>query len=260
MKKIALRLAILPGVCLAFHAAFSQPAAVRITPPPKPAAASGAQAKPAQPVLKGFPFTNESLSYTVNWPSGLSLGEAHMSATGTPAGWKFDFTLDAAVPGFAVKDAFESTATRDLCSETFRKNTSHGTKKSGETVTIDQAAGIATRTPANKVGESKSNVSACVRDALAFLFYTRRELGQGRMPLAQEIIFGATYNGSFEYAGASTITVSNKPVVTDKVICHIRGPASDITFEVYFDRDAARTPVSVRVPLVMGKFSLELVR
>jgi len=257
MKKIALRLAVLLAAGLAFHTAFSQPAPVRITPAPKPAGASGAQAKP---VLKGFPFTNESLSYTVNWPSGLSLGDAHMTATGTSTGWRFDFTLDAGVPGFAVKDSFESTATKDLCSETFRKNTSHGNKKGNETVTIDQAAGVATRMPANKVGESKSNVSACVRDALAFLYYTRRELGQGRMPLAQEIIFGATYNGSFEYAGAATITSGNKQVVTDKIVCHIRGPASETTFEAYFDRDAARTPLSVRVPLAMGKFSLEIVR
>jgi hypothetical protein len=183
-----------------------------------------------------------------------------MSATGTPNGWKFDFTVDAGVPGFAVKDSFGSLATKDLCSETFQKNTSHGSKKGAETVTIDQAAGVATRTPANKVGESKSNVSACVRDALAFLYYARRELGQGRMPLAQEIIFGATYNGSFEYAGAATITVAGKPVVTDKIVCHVRGPASNTTFEAYFDRDAARTPLSVRVPLPLGKFSLELVR
>jgi len=260
MKKIAVRLALLLGAGLAFHTAFSQPAAVRITPPPKPAGASGAQAKPAQPALKGFPFTNESLSYTVNWPSGLSLGDAHMNAASTPAGWRFDFTLDAGVPGFAVKDSFESTATKDLCSETFHKNTSHGNKKSSETVTIDQAAGVATRTPANKVGESRSHVSACVRDALTFLYYARRELGQGRMPLAQEIIFGATYNGSFEYAGAATITSGNKQVVADKIVCHIRGPASDITFDAYFDRDPARTPLSVRVPLSMGKFSLELVR
>ena len=260
MKQIALRLAVLLGAGLAFHVAFSQPAAVRITPAPKAAGASGAQAKTQQPILKGFPFTNESLSYTVNWPSGLSLGETHISATGTPTGWRFDFTLDAGIPGFAVKDSFESIATKDLCSETFHKNTSHGNRKGSETVTIDQAAGVATRTPANGKGASTSNVSACVRDALAFLFYTRRELGQGRMPVAQEIVFGATYNGSFEYAGAATITIANKPVVSDKIVCHVRGPASDITFDAYFDRDPALTLLSVRVPLSMGKFSLELVR
>jgi hypothetical protein len=260
MKNTPFRLALLLGAGLAFQSAFSQPAPVNSTVAPRPAGASGAQSKPARPVLKGFPFTNESLSYVVNWPSGLSLGEVHVSATGTATGWKFDFNIDAGIPGFAVKDSFESVATKDLCSLTFRKNTSHGKRKSSETVTIDQEAGTATRTPANQVGASTSNVPACVRDALAFLFYTRRELGQGRVPLAQPIIFGATYNGSFEYAGAATITVGDKPVLADKMICHVRGPASDITFEAYFDRDAARTPLSFRVPLQLGKFSLELVR
>jgi len=103
-------------------------------------------------------------------------------------------------------------------------------------------------------------VPGCVRDALTFLFYARREMGQGRVPVAQEIIFGAIYNGSFEYTGAETIPVGGKPTVTDKVVCHITGPASDITFDAYFDRDPARTPVSIRVPLPVGKFSLELVR
>ena len=28
----------------------------------------------------GFPFTNETLKYSINWPSGLSLGEATFSA------------------------------------------------------------------------------------------------------------------------------------------------------------------------------------
>jgi hypothetical protein len=103
-------------------------------------------------------------------------------------------------------------------------------------------------------------VPACVRDALTFLYYARRELGQGKVPVAQEIIFGAIYNGSFEYAGAETITVSNKRVLTDRILCHIKGPASDIQFDAYFDRDPARTPVAIKVPLPLGKFSLELVR
>ncbi len=221
---------------------------------------ASAPAAPAKPVLKGFPFTNESLSYTANWPSGISLGEAHLSATSTTAGWHFELGLDAAIPGFAVKDTYKSTAAADLCSDTFSKDYVHGAHKSSETVTIDKQASIASRMPANKVGESKTNVPACVRDALTFLYYARREMGQGRVPVAQEIVFGAIYNGSFQYTGAETITVSNKKVLTDKLICHIKGPASDVQFEVYFDRDPARTIVAVKVPLPMGKFSLELVR
>ena len=36
----------------------------------------GAAAQPS--ALTGFPFTDESLNYSINWPSGLSLGEAHL--------------------------------------------------------------------------------------------------------------------------------------------------------------------------------------
>ncbi len=222
--------------------------------------ASG-QTSPAKPTaLTGFPFTNESLTYTVNWPSGLNLGEAHLSATGTSTGWHFELSLDASVPGFAVKDTYGSTASAELCSETFSKDLSHGSRKNNEKVTIDKETSTATRTPANGVGSSKITVPDCIHDALTFLFYARRELGQGRVPPAQEIIFGATYNASLQYAGAETIQVGEKHVLTDKVVCHIKGPASDVQFDAYFDRDAARTPLSVRVPLPIGKFSLEIVR
>ena len=213
-----------------------------------------------KPALAGFPFTNESLSYTINWPTGLSLGEAHLSATGTATGWHFDFALDASVPGFAVKDFYKASSTADLCSESFSKDSAHGSRKNSETVTIDPATSIATRTPSNSDGVSKAPVPACIRDALTFLFYTRRELGQGRVPAPQEIIFGAIYNVSLQYAGAETIMVGNKSTLTDKMVCHVKGPASDIQFDAYFARDAARTPLSIRVPLPLGKFSLEIVR
>jgi hypothetical protein len=218
------------------------------------------QTGPAKPDLTGFPFTNESLSYTVNWPTGLSLGEAHLSATGIVKGWHFELGLDASVPGFAVKDIYQANASPDLCSELFIKDFVHGSRKNSETVTIDQAKATATRTPGSGAGASKMTVPACVRDALTFLYYARRELGQGRVPEAQDIIFGAMYNASLQYAGAETILVGDKRTLTDKIVCHIKGPASDIQFDAYFDRDAARTPVSIRVPLPLGKFSLEIVR
>lgn len=232
--------------------AFSQ------NPTPKQTASKPVPAE--KPVLVGFPFTNESLAYTINWPSGLSLGEAHLSATGEVSGWRFELGLDAGIPGFVVKDTYRSTASADLCSATFSKDSVHGSRKSNETVTMDKAASTATRTPSNGVGSSTVTVPDCVRDALTFLFYARREMGQGRVPLAQEIIFGAIYNGSFEYAGAETVQVGSKRILTDKIVCHVKGPASDVQFDAYFDRDAARTPVAIRVPLPLGKFSLELIR
>src|SRR4051794_29576650 len=79
-------------------------------------AQSTAQPAPAKPILKGFPFTNETLSYSANWPSGISLGEAHLSATSGSGGWRFELGLDAGIPGFTVKDTYKSTSSVDLCS------------------------------------------------------------------------------------------------------------------------------------------------
>jgi len=258
MIRVILRLAVLCGI-VALGQDFLPPY-WQLSAQTKSTQTASAQSTPAKPALSGFPFTNESLTYTVNWPSGLTLGDAHLSATGIATGWRFELSLDASVPGFAVKDTYRSTASADLCSETFSKDLTHGARKGSETVTIDKATSTATRTPANGVGSSKITVPDCIHDALTFLFYARRELGQGRVPVAQEVIFGAPYNASLQYAGAETIQVGEKHVLTDKVVCHIKGPASDVQFDAYFDRDAARTPLCVRVPLPIGKFSLEIVR
>ena len=41
----------------------------------------------------------------------------------------------------------------------------------------------------------------CVKDALTYLFFTREELGQGRVPAAQKILFGGLYQMTLAYAG-----------------------------------------------------------
>jgi hypothetical protein len=212
-----------------------------------------------QPALSGFPFTNESLSYTVNWPSGLSLGDGHLSATREMNNWRFELTLDASIPGFIVKDVYRASSGLDFCSATFSKDATHGTRRINETITVDKEKSTVTR-HLTSGATSKATVPGCVRDALTYLFYAREELGQGRVPSRQNIIFGATYDAGLEYAGSETISVNEKRVLADKIVCHIKGPASDIQFDAYFDRDAARTPVAIRVPLPVGKISLELVR
>jgi hypothetical protein len=40
----------------------------------------------------------------------------------------------------------------------------------------------------------------------------------------------------------------------------VKGPKADFAFDIFFARDAARTPLSVRIPLPLGVFSLDLVR
>jgi hypothetical protein len=217
-------------------------------------------ASAAGPTLTGFPFTDETLSYSINWPSHLSLGDAHLSARHSGSNWNFELTLNADVPGFSVKDTYHSTDDNNLCSASFDRASSHGSRKTNESETIDSANNRAQRTTSNGGGASTITVPACIKDALSFLFFTRRELGQGRVPPTQQILLGGLYEIRLEYAGAQQIPINGVQKLADKLNCSVKGQSSTTSFEVYFDRDAARTPLLIRVPLAMGAFSMELVR
>lgn len=206
--------------------------------------------------MTGFPFADEDLNYSVNWPSGLSLGEAHFHSKHAGANWSFDFTIDAGIPGFQVKDVYHSGSTPGFCSVSFNRNSSHGSRKVQEKETVNGA--VATRD--SSAGTSQISVPDCVKDALTLLYFSRRELGQGRIPNAQETLFGGLYQIRFEYAGEQTIQIGEQPAVSDKVLCTVKGPSSGFTFEMYFARDPARTPLLVKAPLAMGTFSMELIR
>ena len=88
----------------------------------------------------------------------------------------------------------------------------------------------------------------------------RRELAQGRVPPRQVVYCGGPYNIRMELAGPQAVTVSRKNVEAARVVVSIKGPASDIAVEVFFSRDAARTPLLARAPFALGTFSMELVR
>lgn len=206
----------------------------------------------------GFPFTGENLTYSVNWPSGLSLGEGHLRASRQGANWSFDLSLNASVPGFDVNDQYHSSATADFCSNSFERTLAQGARKTHETETI--ADGQATRQTVNGGGKSTIAVPACVKDALTFLFFARRELGQGRVPPEQQILYGPLYTVRLDYVGAPVIQIAGKPEQSDMLTCTMTGPVTTIKFEMYFARDAARTPLLIRVPLQMGSFAMELVR
>lgn len=210
-------------------------------------------------------FANENLHYTVNWPSGLSLGESQLRASKTagaePAQSKLDleFSIEAAVPGFQVLDHFRSSASADFCSVEFKKKTSHGRKKAEEKTSFDPVKQTATRETSGG-GKSELKSSSCGKDALAFLYFVRHELAQGRMPPSQTVFFGSAYQVHLEYAGTQAIKLGDAPVDADRITASLKGPSSDLHFEVFFLKDATRTPALVRVPLSMGTFSMELVR
>jgi hypothetical protein len=210
-------------------------------------------------------FSNEHLRYSVNWPSGLSLGEGNLSASrstpaqDSPGRLDLAFNLDAGIPGFSVSDQYLSEASADFCSVEFQKKLSHGKKTADETTRFDNEAQTATRETAGG-GKSDLKMSSCGKDALTYLYFVRRELSQGRLPPTQTVFFGAPYQIHVEFGGTMSIKLGDKPVEADKILANLKGPSSDINFEVYFLKDQARTPVLVKVPLTLGTFSMELVR
>jgi hypothetical protein len=216
----------------------------------------------AAPVAEST-LPNETLHYSVNWPTGVSLGEATLSASSSaqsssPGRMHFQFDLDAGVPGFAVSDRFRSQAAGSFCSAEFQKTISHGSKKVDDQETFDPNSGTVTRGSGS--GQAELSANACGKDALAFLYFVREELSQGRVPPRQTVFFGAPYEVRLELTGTENVKIGNKPVDTDHVKVSVDGPSSSISFDVFFLQDKARTLALVRVPLALGTFSMELAK
>lgn len=206
----------------------------------------------------GFPFTNETLHYQVNWPSGLTLGEANMTAQRTGDQWDLALSSTIDIPGAPFVDQYQSANNAEQCSLEFKRDSHHGKKVTNEKTTFDYQQGRATRITKDG-GKSEVTIGSCARDALAYLYFARRELGQGRVPPQEDIFFGATYSVRLEYTGEQSVTVAGRMAVTDRVAVSFRGPASKGSFEIFFARDAARTPLLVRISSNLGTIIMELV-
>ncbi len=208
--------------------------------------------------------SDEALRFNVNWPSGLSLGEVQMNsrrlaAEKGPGQWEFEFVLDAALPGFAVQDRYRAIAGAQLCSLELEKQSSRGKRRSMETSTFNTETGVVTRVTLGG-GRSEIPLPPCSKDGVTFLYYLRQQLRQGRVPPAQTVLLGASYQVRVQYGGTQSVRIGDASVEADKLVATVKGPASAVTFELFFAKDAARTPVLARVPLSMGTFSMELVR
>lgn len=207
---------------------------------------------------------DEVLPYAINWPSGLGLGEAALTAKKVKGQdgaerWRFELKLDASVPGFAVSDTFRSETTSEFCSVLFERELKHGKRTSKEKITFDQEKRTVQR---ETVGGGKSELSAppCAKDPLALLFFARRELRHGRVPAAQPAYYGAAYDIRFEAAGSQKVRANDAFLDADRLVVTIKGPAAQSKFEVFFARDAARTPVLARIPLPLATLTVELAR
>jgi len=202
----------------------------------------------------------ETLRYSINWPSGLSLGEAILSRQNLDSGGlEMHFRIDAGIPGFQVVDRFTARSTASFCSQEFEKHIEHGKRKSAERSIFDPATNTVRR---QTIGGGTSELPAepCARDALTFLHFVRQELSQGRLPPETRVFFGAPYTVRFAYAATQIVTVGEQRLEADVLNVIVKGKVADHTFQMYFAREPARTPVLVKLPLSMGLFSMELVR
>jgi hypothetical protein len=206
------------------------------------------------------PASAESLRYSINWASGLSLGEATLRADKGKEGWDFEVTMDASIPGFALRDDYRSAATPDLCSLELDKTFTHGTRKADEKITFDQPNHTATRQTQNGGGKTDVSIPSCAKDALTFMQFARSELAQGRLVPQQAVVFGALYNVRIEFTGAQKIKYGDQTADADRILATIKGPTTNLTVEIFFARDAARTPLLARIPLALGSFTVELIR
>jgi Protein of unknown function (DUF3108) len=201
---------------------------------------------------------NENLRYSVNWPTGVSLGEAQLSASSSPEHMHFQFNLDAGAPAFTVSDRINSDASGSFCSANFEKSTSHGSKKTDDKETFDAKSGAVTR--GSGFGQMEMDGPPCAKDALTFLYFVRQELSQGRMPQQETVYFGAPYQVRLSSAGTESIKVGGSAVPADRITAVINGPSSNVSVELLFLKDRGRTLAVVRVPLALGTFSMELVK
>jgi len=207
-----------------------------------------------------LPVSAESLRYSINWASGLSLGEATLRADKGKEAWDFEVTMDASIPGFALRDRYHSGATLDLCSLQLEKSFTHGNRKADEKIIFDQQNHTASRETQNGGGKSEVSIPSCAKDALTFMQFARSELAQGRLAPQQQVVFGALYNVRIEYTGAQRIKVGDQAADADRILATIKGPLTDLTVEIFFARDAVRTPLLARIPLALGTFTVELIR
>ncbi len=205
------------------------------------------------------PPVSEQLTYAINWPTGLSLGEARLNTSRDGDKWSTEFVLDASVPGFAVMERAKSSSDAEFCSSELEKQYTHGKRKAEETTSFDQQKGKAKRETKGG-GNSDLSINACSKDALAYLDYLRRELSQGRLPPHQTVYFGAPYRISVQFAGTQQLVMGDKKVEADRLLATLKGEKTDINFEIFFSKDAARVPLLVKVPLQLATFSMELVR
>jgi hypothetical protein len=193
---------------------------------------------------------SELLRYRISYAGAINIGEAQISMSRTKAGSELTFQATVPVPGFPVAEFARSLVTKDLCALELEKKAVRGKRQTDEKTTFDASAGRATReTTVKGGGTSTFNVPACPRDALAFLYSLRKKITEGE----STVYYGAAYKVAVRKLKANGGDA-------DVFEVRIAGPSAKYAAELHLARDAARTPVLIKVPLTAGSLQVELTR
>lgn len=208
----------------------------------------------------GLPIPeDERLSYAIAWPSGLAVGSAAFRARYVDPGWRFEMTLIASLPEIEIDDAYVSRTDAATCSLEFEKHVRHGAKRVHESLRFGPDALERTNLEGDRLaGPGIVPVSGCARDALAFLYYLRKDLAAGRVPPPADIFFGAGYSLKLEYVQTRRLILEGERRLADEIRTVVRGPASEHAFSVFFGRDEARTPLLFRMEFEGTPFTMQL--
>lgn len=206
------------------------------------------------------PFASgERLRYEIVWPSGLRLGDAEFVANSNQAGWAFTADISANLPVIVVQDKYQSSTDFSLCSTRFAKQVIHGKRKQNEEVEFDQSDNTALRKNLADSTTQDLIVPPCARDALAYLYYLRQDLSQGRVPPPDDFNFGPQMQISVSYVETRKIEARGVMQDADRLLIYVTGGEKPINIEVFLAKDAARTPLLLQAPFELGTFSLRLV-
>jgi hypothetical protein len=193
---------------------------------------------------------SELLRYRISYANAINIGEAQISVSRAATGAELTFQATVPIPGFPVAEFARSLVSPEFCTQELEKKAVRGKRHTDEKTTFDVRAGRATRQTTVKGGGSSTlPITGCARDALAFLFNLRKTLAEGE----STVYYGAPYKVAVK-------KVAQKSRDNDRFDVRISGPSAKWTAELYLARDAARTPVLIRVPLTAGSLVVELAR
>ncbi len=135
----------------------------------------------AAPKPTGFPNTGESLNYSLNWPTGASLGEAHLQAAKSSRRLAVRLFAERLGPRICRLGPLPFAGERRLVlAGAGKADHARLSASTHEKTVFDYQEGSATRTTlVEGGGHTDIDINDCAHDGLDYVFFARRELGQG---------------------------------------------------------------------------------